>query len=247
MPNGGHLVLETRVATLDEHYVAAHPEAQAGGHAVLSVSDTGTGIVPDALQRIFEPFFTTKPPGEGTGLGLSTVYGIVKQLDGHITVYSEVGRGSTFRAYFPLAIEKATQPSTTANGTTRLTGDETILVCEDDANVRDLARRFLEAAGYTVLVAESGTAAIEVAQSHGSPIHLVLTDVIMPGMDGKDLAERLSAIHPDLSVLYMSGYTANVTAQHGVSDERVKLLDKPFSRKSLLTAVRNAVEGRPRG
>jgi len=246
MPDGGRLMIETANVVLDEGFCAAHADARPGAHVVLSVSDTGCGMDEQTAQRAFEPFFTTKAPGRGTGLGLSTVYGIVRQSDGLITTYSEPRRGTTFRVYLPAVEAPATVPGERAAVGEVPGGRETVLVCEDEESVRTLACRILESRGYTVLAAENGTRALKLAAEHSSPIDLLLTDVVMPDMDGDKLAEALRTKRPDLKVLYVSGYTSNVVAHHGILDEGVNFLEKPFGLRSLLERVREVLDDETR-
>ena len=240
MPRGGRLVVTTDDVVLEDAYVALHPESHSGPHVLLTVSDTGGGMTPEVLERIFEPFFTTKPAGQGTGLGLATVYAIVKQLDGHVTVYSEPGFGTTFRVYLPAFAAPEVQPAATIEEERALRGSETILVCEDDATVRKLATHFLRGAGYTLLDAAKGSAALELAAAYPDPIHLLVTDVIMPDINGRQLADALTAARPGLKTLFISGYTSDVIAHHGVLDPGVELLEKPFGRRGLLAGPRTA-------
>jgi PAS domain S-box-containing protein len=246
MPRGGKLVLETDDVELDENYLPTHPGARPGPHVLLAVSDTGHGIDAETLTRIFEPFFTTKDQGKGTGLGLSTVYGIVKQSGGYIMVYSEPGRGSTFKVYLPRVEEEAEavvaavvppEPSERAS--------ETILLVEDEKSLREMVREILEEGGYTVLEGGSPEEALAAARSHAGPIHLMLTDVVMPRMGGRDLAAELAALRPDMRVLYMSGYTDNAIVHHGVLDAGTHFLQKPFTTDALFRKVR-AVLDEPR-
>jgi signal transduction histidine kinase/CheY-like chemotaxis protein len=245
MPEGGTLTIETANVTLDEAYAAHHPEANPGPHVMLAVSDTGHGIDPATRERIFEPFFTTKRLGEGTGLGLATVYGVVKQASGHIMVYSEVGRGTTFRIYLPVAQVADMKRATPVAERPPPTGTETVLVCEDDPAVRDLTANMLHSAGYTVLSASGASQAVELAKAETRPIDLLITDVIMPDTNGKALSAILTSLRPDLRTLYVSGYTANVIAHHGVLDEGVAFLEKPFSRDKLLRRVRQVLDAVP--
>ena len=226
MPEGGKLVLETSTVVLDESYIASHTEAQAGEHVLLSVSDTGCGMAPATLERIFEPFFTTKPHGQGTGLGLSTVYGIVKQAGGHITVYSELGHGTIFRIYLPSVQKPTTWVKRSGAETAPPVGTETILLCEDDPAVRELAAHMLTDAGYSVLVARDAEQALRFAGSLSGRIHLLLTDVIMPNMSGRKLSDALTAQRPDVKTLYMSGYSSTMIAHHGVLEKDVEFLEK---------------------
>jgi PAS domain S-box-containing protein len=241
MPQGGHLVIETANAVLDENFTATHLGVQPGDYILLSVSDTGSGMSEEVKAHLFEPFFTTKELGKGTGLGLATVYGIVKQNGGHIWVYSEVGLGATFKIYLPRVRDTelpSPQPKVAAE---MPRGSETLLLVEDDMSVRELAQRVLEAQGYTVLVAPNGQAALELAGRHLAPIPLLLTDVVMPGMSGKVLAEQLVQTRPDLKVLFMSGYTDEAIAYHGILIPGVSLLQKPFSPINLARKVREVL------
>ena len=243
MPNGGKLTIATNNVTLDESYTHTHKEAVPGDYVMLSVSDTGTGMTDEVKGRLFEAFFTTKPKGKGTGMGLATCQTIVQQSGGHIGVYSEVGRGTTFKIYFPRveqAIEqvvKASPAGPTPHGT------ETLLVVEDDLSVRHLARSVLEAQGYEVRSASNGEDGLRVAREHkGSPIQLVITDVIMPLMGGKAMAEWLKATNPDLKVLFTSGYTDDSIAHHGVLEAGVEFLSKPYTPASLARKVREILD-----
>lgn len=242
MPNGGRLTLETRYVTLDEPYVSRQADARAGPHALLAVSDTGHGMDAATRERVFEPFFTTKAPDKGTGLGLATVHGIVTRAGGHVTVRSEPGCGTTFRVYLP-AIEAALDDETPApRAEVSPRGDETILLCEDDPPVRELLAESLRASGYTVITAGSGREGIMAVDEHAGSIDLLITDVIMPDMNGRALSERVHAIGHEMPTLYISGYTSNVIAQHGVLNEGIEFLEKPFTRHSLLTKVRAVLE-----
>ncbi|MBN1512571.1 MAG: PAS domain S-box protein [Phycisphaerae bacterium] len=245
MPDGGTLTVETRNVLLDEAYANSYAEARPGPHVMLSVSDTGCGMDASVIDRVFEPFFTTKEVGEGTGLGLATVYGIVRQAGGHVTVYSEVERGSTFRVYLPAVADAVSETPAGRMEADVPGGTETIMVCEDDEAVRHLTERLLSSAGYTVVAARNGTHAEEVFNRRQEPIHLLVTDVIMPDMDGRKLADRLMERRPGLKVLFVSGYTSDIIAHHGVLDEGVEFLEKPFSRQCLLQRVRDLL-GRDR-
>ncbi len=244
MPGGGRLTIEAANALLDEAHVRAHPEAHCGPHVLLAISDTGCGMDRATRERIFEPFFTTKPVGHGTGLGLSTVYGIVKQAGGHLTVYSEPGRGSTFRLYLPAVPDRTADLHASPEEGGRQRGTETILVCEDDDDVRELSLQMLRDAGYQVLAAASGAEAQHAAAQCAAPIDLLLTDVIMPDMNGRDLSQALTKRQPGLRTLYVSGYTANVISQHGILAPDVEFMEKPFTRARLLRRVRDVLDNR---
>ena len=243
MPNGGKLTIETSNVTLDETYARFHPPLQPGEYVMLAISDTGSGMDTETQSRIFEPFFTTKGM-KGTGLGLSTVYGIVKQSGGYIWVYSEPGRGTTFKVYLPLVSERGEAASVqpVAAVPQRLDGMETILLVEDESNLRRLARQYLQNQGYTVLEAADGAAAIQICNAHSGPIHLLLTDVIMPGMNGRELAHSISSLRPDVKVLYMSGYTENAIGHNGTLEAGVTLLQKPFTLPALKAKVREVLD-----
>ena len=244
MPSGGRLTIETSNVTLDDEYARLHAPLSAGEYVMLAISDTGFGMDSETQSHIFEPFFTTKGP-KGTGLGLSTVYGIVKQSGGFIWVYSEVGKGTTFKIYFPRAAERTETPAVVvpAEETTAAEpGTETILLAEDEANLRYLARQFLEKQGYKVIEAADGAAAMQIAVAHEGVIHLLLTDVIMPGMNGRELAQRISEIRPQTKILYMSGYTENVIGHNGTLDAGVQLLQKPFTLRDLKSKVREVLD-----
>lgn len=244
MPGGGRLLIETANIELDDHYARSHPEVQPGSYVMVAVTDTGIGMDSGVLPHIFEPFFTTKPREKGTGLGLSTVYGIVKQSGGSIFVYSEAGRGTTFKIYFPL-IEDMTgvlKPRLAAVATPR--GSETILVVEDEEGVRMLVRTILAAHGYKVLQASRGKEALEVLAAQTAPVDLMITDVVMPEMSGRELAHHAAAVWPGMKVLYMSGYTDEAIVQHGVLDSGTPFLQKPFTHDALTRRVREVLEGK---
>ncbi len=242
MPNGGTLTVETRNVLLTEEYAASHPQARSGAHVLLSVSDTGCGMDASVIDRAFDPFFTTKDVNRGTGLGLATVYGIVRQAGGHVTVYSEVGRGSTFRVYLPTVAHGRSPVRVKQHESGAPGGTETIMVCEDDEAVRHLTERLLRGAGYTVLAARDGAHAEGIFTRHAGPIHLLVTDVIMPDTDGRRLADRLTKRQTGLKVLFVSGYTADIIVHHGVLEEGMAFLEKPFSRQSLLRRVRDLLD-----
>ncbi len=238
MPTGGRLTIETANVVLDAQYVETHPEVTPGPHVMLAVTDSGTGIALDTMSHIFEPFFTTKETGRGTGLGLATVYGIVGQSGGHIWVYSEPGQGTTFRLYFPRAAGSVELPEAPMPSPTPVTGNETILVAEDEESLRVLIEIILRRLGYTVILAPNGAAAMEIAR--GRSIDLLLSDVVMPGQSGFDLAKSLRVTNPALRVLMMSGYTSAALEPHGLVDGSA-LLQKPFTPGSLGQAVREAL------
>jgi PAS domain S-box-containing protein len=231
MANGGQLTIETTNADLDQDYTHKHPPHQAGSYVLLTVSDTGVGMDAETQARIFEPFFTTKEMGKGTGLGLATVYGVVKQSGGFIWVYSELGHGTTFKVYLPWTGE-AMGADRPISSVPSVRGTETVLLVEDDEALREFTATVLTEAGYTVLTAERPDKAIEIASQHQSPIHLLLTDVIMPGMNGRVLAGKLVDIRPEMKVVYMSGYTG--FTHPGLVDSNAILLPKPFTREALL-------------
>jgi PAS domain S-box-containing protein len=242
MPNGGTLTIATGRVELDEHYAATHADVTPGSYVALTVSDTGTGMTPAVQARLFEPFFTTKGVGKGTGLGLATVHGIVKQNGGSIGVYTEVGKGSSVHVYFPLAeaAEIAAEPAPPA--ARPRTHTETVLIVEDADELRDLARRLLERQGYTVLVAANADEAQRLFTAHPA-IDLVVTDVVMPGASGPELTRRLAERRPALKVLYMSGYTEDAIAHHGVIDPGIAFLHKPFTAETLGRKVRDLLDG----
>jgi CheY-like chemotaxis protein len=241
MPEGGKLTVETGNVELDEEYARSHPETVPGPYAMLAVSDTGIGMDAEARARIFEPFYTTKPAGKGTGLGLSTVFGIVKQSGGSIWVYSEPGRGSTFKVYTPRA-EKGDAPvQAKAARSALLMGSATILVVEDEEGVRSLIGEVLRLGGYTVLLASDAEMAKAMCREHDGPIHLLLTDVVLPKVGGRQLAEVLVTMRPDLRVIYMSGYTDNAIVHHGVLDPGTAFIEKPISPDALLKKMQEVL------
>ncbi len=237
MPLGGKLIIETANRYLDEAYSEQHIAVAPGPFVMLAISDTGIGMDEATQKQIFEPFFTTKPVGKGTGLGLSMVYGIVKQSAGSIWVYSEVGKGTTFKLYFPMVDESIEKYETTHASGEIPRGTETILLVEDAESVRNLARDTLNIGGYEVLDAESGAAAMLICEQHREPIHLLLTDVVMPEMSGPELAQCLLVQHPEMRVLYMSGYVQDAIVHHGVLDEGINFIEKPFSPEALSLKV----------
>jgi len=237
MPLGGKLIIETANRYLDEAYSEQHIAVAPGPFVMLAISDTGIGMDEATQKQIFEPFFTTKPVGKGTGLGLSMVYGIVKQSAGSIWVYSEVGKGTTFKLYFPMVDESSEKYEPTHASAEIPRGTETILLVEDAESVRNLARDTLNIGGYEVLDADSGAAAMLICEQHREPIHLLLTDVVMPEMSGPELAECLLVQHPEMRVLYMSGYMQDAIVHHGLLDEGINFIEKPFSPEALSLKV----------
>jgi PAS domain S-box-containing protein len=238
MPRGGKFILETGAVRFDETFAEQHQAMAAGKYVQLTVSDTGSGMDNATISRIFEPFFTTKEQGKGTGLGLATVYGIVKQSAGHILVYSEPGHGTTFKIYLPSADHKIGIVSTPEVETVSPTRQgTTILLVEDDETMRSLTRQLLQEHGYTVFEADDGKSALEWVDSHPGPIGLLLTDVIMRRISGPELVERLSVSHPTLKVVYMSGYTGELIAEREVLKRGITLLEKPFTRTALLNTI----------
>jgi len=239
---GGKVTIETSQTTLDEVYCETHADSVPGQYVLLAVSDDGCGIDKVALDQLFDPFFTTKPRGQGTGLGLATVYGIVKQNHGFIDVYSEPGAGTTFKIYLPRHMSDRVDANATSASSAVPTGTETVLLVEDEAALLKLGTRLLERLGYTVLVASSPAQALRLIETYQGTIHLLLTDVIMPEMSGRDLWQQLRALRPNLKCLFMSGYTADVIAHHGVLDEGVHFLQKPFSKDALATKLRETLQ-----
>jgi len=242
MPTGGKLTIETRDVTLDEGYARAHPEARSGRYIQLAVSDTGVGMTAEVKRRVFEPFFTTKEAGRGTGLGLATVFGIVKQSGGHIEVYSEVGIGTAFKVDLLQCADAALRGGSPSIVRVLATGTETILLVEDEEGVRNLAAFILRDAGYSVLEARDGSEGASMAAGYDGHIHLLVTDVIMPGVGGRELVARLAPARPGLKVLYLSGYTDDAVFRHGLLEEHVRFLRKPFTPATLARAVRDALD-----
>jgi two-component system cell cycle sensor histidine kinase/response regulator CckA len=242
MPEGGQLTVETANAELDETYARHHAGAKPGRYVMLAVSDSGVGMNAETIARIFEPFFTTKEVGKGTGLGLATVYGVVKQSGGYIWVDSEPGKGASFQIYLPRVDDDVSPPSENPHSEDSLAGTETVLLVEDAEPLRKLAQSFLVEHGFEVLSAGNGEEAIELAKTWRRPIHLLLTDVVMPGMNGRALAEQLVPVHPEIRILYMSGYTDSFIAGHGVLEPGTDLLHKPFTEKALLSKVRQILD-----
>jgi CheY-like chemotaxis protein len=243
MPNGGSLNIAVNNITLDDNYAQTHAGAKAGDYVMLSVSDTGTGMTDEVKMHLFEAFFTTKPKGKGTGLGLATCHTIVQQCGGHITVDSEVGKGAAFKIYFPRVEQPLEIEARPGQNRSLPRGTETLLVVEDEPAVRHLAHSLLEAQGYEVLRAPNGQDALRVAREHkGSPIRLVVTDVIMPQMGGKVMAEWLKSTYPNLKILFTSGYTDDAIAHHGVLSPGVAFLPKPYTPLTLTSKVREMLD-----
>ncbi len=242
MPTGGKISIETGIVDLDEDYAKDHTGASVGKHILLAISDTGHGMEPQVCERIFEPFFTTKKKGEGTGLGLATVYGIVRQHGGSIYVYSEPGKGTTFKVYFPVSEEVQDSVKPTKIVTDHNVGSETIMLVEDDKMVRNLSIKILEKSGYKVITAGNGEECLDILSRQQISVDLLLTDVIMPGMSGKELYEEVHQRIPDLKVVYMSGYTDSVIVHHGVLGKSTAFIQKPFSTSGLLSKVREVLD-----
>jgi len=238
----GKLTIETGKATFDEAYCADHPDFVPGDFAHLTVRDNGCGMNQKSLENIFEPFYTTKDANYGTGLGLATVYGIVKQNDGFIKVSSEPGQGTTVRIYLPRYLAETETLEKPPSGTLNPEGTETILLVEDEPSILRMTRMMLERLGYNVLAADTPGQAIDLAHEHAGDVHLLMTDVVMPEMNGRDLARNMLSLYPDLKRLFMSGYTANVIAHHGVLDEGVQFIQKPFSKQDLAIKVRKTLD-----
>ena len=242
MPSGGKLILETDNVYLDEEYAKNHISVNPGHYVRLCVSDTGCGMEPEVRDRVFEPFFTTKEKGKGTGLGLSTVYGIVKQSGGNIWVYSEVGKGTTFKIYFPRVDEPAEDLEEKRYTEAIPRGSETVLVVEDEDEVRRLVVQMLRRQGYKVLEAPNSGEALMVCEQHQDPIHLILTDVVMPRMSGPEFIERMRQIRQDFKTLYMSGYTDKAVVHHGVTQGDMEFIQKPFTYEMLSRKVREVLD-----
>lgn len=244
MPGGGKLIVETRMCELDQSYISSHPLMKPGSYVLLDVTDTGTGMDEETQAHIFEPFFTTKEKGKGTGLGLATVYGIVKQSGGFVWVYSELGKGTSFKIYLPRVDAKQTQTPVQKPAAEIPAGTETVLLTEDEQDVREIAREFLESGGYTVLEAKNGKEAMELAAQHRDKIDLLVTDMVMPGMTGQELAVALQREYPGLAVVFMSGYSEHAATEMANADPSVRLMTKPFSRAAILRTVREILQGK---
>jgi CheY-like chemotaxis protein len=242
MPGGGQLTIETGNISIDAGYSRHHSDIPPGRYVMLAVSDTGTGITPEVKARLFEPFFTTKAPGTGTGLGLATCHGIVKQSGGHISVYSEIGHGSTFKVYLPAVDEAATPlPAAIRPAAMRAAG-ETVLLVEDDPSVRELGHHVLSALGYNVIVATNGVDALECFKKNPA-LDVIVTDVVMPDMGGPALMQNIRTIAPNARVLFTSGYTFDALGQTDLGGPNVAFLSKPYGTEQLGTSVRNLIKG----
>jgi CheY-like chemotaxis protein len=242
MSKGGKLTIETANVDLDQAYARAHVAVKPGPYVMISASDTGVGMPPEIRDRIFEPFFTTKEKGKGTGLGLSTVYGIVKQSGGNIWVYSEPEKGTTFKIYLPRVDEPFEELKEKLAKEELPRGNETILIVEDEEDVLKLAGRILSRQGYHILEASGGEEALRICKKRKEPFHLLLTDVVMPQMSGRQLEEQLSRVCQDFKVLYMSGYTDNAIVHHGILEKGLSFLQKPFTLEGLLRKVREVLD-----
>jgi CheY-like chemotaxis protein len=242
MPEGGKLAIEISNRTLDNAYALEHPGAKAGEHVRLAVSDTGHGMSQEVLSHVFEPFFTTKERGKGTGLGLATVYGIVKQSDGYVACYSEPGRGTSFTIYFPRTAESRDRTAAPVSGVATLTGSETILLVEDEEMVRQFTKTLLEKSGYTVIGVPGGREALAVIESHKCGFAMLVTDVVMPKMSGRELARKLMRARPEVKVLFVSGYTGNAIVHRGMLDPGIDFMQKPYESREFLAKVREILD-----
>jgi CheY-like chemotaxis protein len=242
MPDGGKITVETGRTEIDEAYASARLNLQPGRYVLLAVSDTGLGIDMETRKHIFEPFFTTKELGKGTGLGLSTVYGIVKQSGGDIWLYSEVRKGTTFKIYLPMAIHDEDVSTAQTDRTLMVRGSETLLIVEDESQIRQLACDCLTQCGYNVLSAANGPEAVRLIENEKQPIDLILTDVVMPQMSGRELAERILCVRPETKILFMSGYTNDAIIKHGILDAGTWFIQKPFTLDDLSMRVREVLD-----
>ncbi len=242
MSDGGKLTIETADVTLDEDYCKKHIHVVPGNYVMLAISHNGEGMNKETQKNIFDPFFTTKKEGQGTGLGLATVYGIVKQHNGHIEVYSEIGEGTTFKVYFPQVHEKAEAIVRKSPLADLPRGGETVFIVEDESMVRNIAIKILTRLGYKVMNAENGPNALAIIEKQQTPIDLLLTDVVMPNMNGRELAEKIKGFYPNIKILFSSGYTEDVIAHHGVLDEGIDFIGKPYTPQSLAMKVRKVLD-----
>ena len=242
MPAGGQFIIETARVTLDEQYAKTHSGVKTGRYVMLAVSDTGIGMDQDTQARIFEPFFTTKEQGKGTGLGLSMIYGTVKQMQGNIWVYSEVGKGTTFKIYFPILEEQLEIAPEWNLAVVPARLQLTVVVVEDNTSLRALIGDYLEVEGCRVIAAADGEEALRQVAAFPGPIDLLLTDVVLPGKNGKQVARDLALLRPEIKVVYTSGYTPNAIVHHGVLDPGVHFLQKPFTRAELTAKLREATQ-----
>ncbi len=242
MPTGGNLLIETANRELDQDYCARHPSVQPGQFVMLAVSDTGHGMSEEVRLQLFEPFFTTKPKGQGTGLGLATIFGAVNQAGGTIEAYSELNQGSTFKIYLPRSGESPEVYAAAGQCSTSPTGHETVLLVEDDASVRELTCRILQRLGYQVLIATNGSESLDIADKFDGRIDLLMTDVVLPGLSGREIAERIQVARPGTQVLFTSGYTENVVVHHGIVDKNLNFIGKPYSLQALARKLREVLE-----
>jgi CheY-like chemotaxis protein len=241
MPGGGQITIETSNVEIDGTYIRRRPAVPPGRYVVLTVSDTGCGISLEIQSRIFDPFFTTKEKGKGTGLGLAMVYGIVKQSGGYVWVYSEVGHGAAFKIYLPAVEQRVENSEPPTASLEKFEGTETILLVEDETNVRELISQYLRDMGHTVVEASDGAEALEVAHRYRKPLHMLVTDMVMPKMSGRELADRLLEQYPQLKVLFISGYTSDTAARHGILEGEMAFLQKPFGLRDLARKIREVL------
>jgi CheY-like chemotaxis protein len=242
MPRGGRITIETATVELDEAYAREHVGVQPGPHALLAVTDTGVGMDAATRDRIFEPFFTTKAEGQGTGLGLATVFGIVAQSGGSIWVYSEPGQGTTFKIYLPRVEGSAAAPARPVTAAPAPRGTETVLLVEDDDGVRFVGEDVLRRLGYAVISARNGDEALRASAAHSGRIAILVSDIVMPGMSGPELQARLAAERPDMKVLFLSGYASGTAFRHGILDPGVAFLEKPYGPETLAQKVRAVID-----
>jgi CheY-like chemotaxis protein len=242
MPQGGRLTIETANVELDKEYSRAHSDVSPGPYVLLTVSDTGSGMTAAVKARLFEPFFTTKEVGKGTGLGLAVIHGVVKEAGGHVEVESEPGVGTIFRVYLPRVNQPAWSGPSLSDMSIPPRGTETVLMVEDEEGVRILTRHLLKGFGYTVMEAASGADALSQAGKHAGPVDLLITDVVMPGMSGGQVATEMATLHPEARVLFVSGYTNDAVVRHGILQDKVHFLPKPFSPMGLAVKIREVLD-----